>query len=178
MKTQENKGLLLFPYAYLEGKQTGANIKKSSRQQDIYLKNACVACLSARGACGKETDVALVTNIDVPQPYAGLLERGGVRIIHSPFDRFNFDGQFRWALAFYKLCALWHAVREQNYGRYAYLDTDVYVQSDFSDIWTECAGGRILLYDICHGLQVADYRNLISEFEAFNSDSLTNGGVN
>lgn len=176
MKEKEKKGLIMFPYAYQEGKQTGTNIGRTSRQLDIYLKNACVACLSARQACGTGTDVALVTNIDVPEPYAGLLAEGGVQIIHCPFDRFDFDGQYKWALAFYKLCALWHAVREQHYACYAYMDTDVYVQHGFDEVWAECEGGRILLYDFGHGLHIEHYRHIVSEFEAFRSDSLTVGG--
>ena len=178
MREKERKGLLMFPYAYQAGKQTGANIGHASRQLDIYLQNACVATLSARRACGADTDVALVTNIDVPEPYAGQLARGGVRVIACPFDRFDFGGEYKWALAFYKLCALWHAVREEGYGRYAYLDTDVYVQRDFGDIWAECDGGGVLLYDFGHGLQAADYRHILSEFEAFCSEGLTIGGGN
>ena len=125
-----------------------------------------MACVSARKNCGKDTDVALVTNIDVPNIYKEVLEQAGVKIILYEFDQFNFDGNYTWSLAFYKLCTLYHAVTELNYDNYAFMDSDVYVQSDFSDIWKECRQ-KILLYDICHGLQTEDYQRFLNEVGEF-----------
>lgn len=150
----------------------GVNWKKKDERLDLYLKNCCVACVSARKNCGKDTDVALVTNIDVPRGYAEVLEHAGVMVWKRPFDRFSFDGKYTWSLAFYKLCALSYAVENDEYEAFAFLDSDVYVQGSFSDIWKECRE-RVLMYDICHGLQVADYQRFLKEVAGFTGkDSL------
>lgn len=110
--------------------------------------------------------MALATNIEIPEKYATVLESFGVRIFRCEFDRFNFGKGFEWGLAFYKLCALYHALKETDYAAYAFLDTDVYVQHDFENIWKEC-DQHILLYDICHGLQVGHYCGFLSEVAQF-----------
>lgn len=142
------------------------NLKENKSRLDLYLKNCCVACVSARKNCGKDTDVALVTNMDIPTAYCEILEQAEVKILQYEFDQFNFDGNYSWALAFYKLCALSHAVEELDYDNYAFMDSDVYVQSDFAEIWKEC-GHKVLLYDICHGLQVEHYHRFLKEVEEF-----------
>lgn len=141
-------------------------MKESKSKLDLYLKNCCVACVSAKKNCKDNTDVALVTNIDVPTEYKKVLEQNGVKILRYNFDKFNFDGKYTWALAFYKLCALYHATEELDYDNYAFMDSDVYVQTEFSDIWKEC-GLKILLYDICHGLQTEDYQRFLKEVSEF-----------
>lgn len=125
-----------------------------------------MACVSARKNCGDDTDVAFVTNIELPAEYAEVLETAGVKVMRYEFDRFSFDGKYTWSLAFYKLCALSHAVELDEYEAFAYLDSDVYVQGDFADIWKECEA-KVLMYDICHGLQVEDYRRFMKEATAF-----------
>ncbi len=47
--------------------------------------------------------------------------------------RFSNFGE-KWMLT---LCALLHAVEELDYDNYAFMDSDVYVQTDFSEIWKE-----------------------------------------
>lgn len=67
------RGLILIPYANKEAYKTGANLKSSNRLE-VYLKNCCVACMSAKQNAYQQADVALVTNIDVPNPYKTILE--------------------------------------------------------------------------------------------------------
>lgn len=142
------------------------NLKENKSRLDLYLKNCCVACVSARKNCGKDTDVALVTNMDIPTAYCEILEQAEVKILQYEFDQFNFDGNYIWSLAFYKLCALFHVVEEIDYDNYAFMDSDIYVQSDFADIRKECRH-KVLLYDICHGLQIEDYQRFLIEVEEF-----------
>lgn len=122
--------------------------------------------MSAKQNACQQADVVLVTNIDVPNPYKAILEGNEIKIIKADFDDFNFGGNYMWALAFYKLCALKHVLIETNYGYYAYLDSDVYVQSDFENIWKEC-DSHIMMYDICHSLQVENYRHFLAEIKSF-----------
>lgn len=171
-----NRGIIMIPYAYLVNSNTGVNIANRSKQVDIYMKNCCVACLSAKKYNDSDTDVALVTNIDPPKEYRDILESHKIKIIYADFDLFNFSGEYTWALAFYKLCALHHILHEYDYDYYAYLDSDVFIQASFKSIWTEC-DAHILLYDINHGLQVKDYQHILSEMQDF-MPSLFNGGGN
>lgn len=113
--------------------------------------------------------MALVTNIDVPEPYKTILSDAGVKVQNCVFDNFSFDASYTWSLAFYKLNALKHAIEELPYDNFAFVDSDVYVQMDFSNIWKECSN-KILLYDICHGLQVEDYRHLLKEVGEFTKE--------
>ena len=75
---------------------------------------------------------------------------------------FDFPDSYRWALAFYKLCALYEICRKTNYDNYAYVDSDVFVQKSFNDIWEECRH-NILMYDIGEGLHSDEYRHFINE---------------
>ena len=163
------RGLILIPYAYVESFNSGVNIGKAIHQVELYLKNCCVAAVSARAHCGESTDVAVMTNITIPSPYNHLLTSAGVKIMTFSFDEFNFGGEYAWSLAFYKLCALSKAVSHLDYDYYAWLDADVYVQGSFDDIWREC-DHHILLYDINHSLANADYRRLLGEVESLCDD--------
>ncbi len=160
----------MIPYADLQEYNSGVNITKGVAHKEIYMKNCCVACLSAQEKNQGISDVALVTNIAVVEPYRSLLLQQGIKIYQIPFDKFDFGGDYTWSLAFYKLCALYHICRESHYIYYAYLDSDVYFQSDFSAIWAEC-DHHIMLYDINHGYQVEHYRHFLKEVDEFLSSS-------
>lgn len=147
----DKRGLIIIPYAY--GGNTGVSIQNVDSQRDIYLKNVSVAALSARSNTGADTDVMVVSNIEIPQPYCGLLSAAGVLMTLCPFDRFNFGThsksgeKVRWQLAFYKLCALAYCVERYGYDYFCFLDSDVFVQRSFDQIWEE-ARHNILLYDL------------------------------
>lgn len=157
--------IILIPYADKDGANTGVNINSDDKRVDIYLKNCCVALISAKHY-NSDCDVALVTNIDVPEKYNKLLSANNIKIIKTPFDEFTFGDKYLWNLAFYKLCAVDYVVKNFDYNYVSYMDSDVVIQSSFNDIWEEC-DYSVLLYDINHGLQVKDYRIIVDEFSAF-----------
>lgn len=163
---EKRKGILMIPYAEIKNYNSGVNVADQGNRRDIYLKNCCVACLSARYHNDEMTDVALVTNIDIPEKYQQLLIRNHVLVIHQDFDLFRFPESYTWSLAFYKLCALYRMLDRFNYDYYAYLDSDVYIQAGFENIWAEC-DDNILLYDINHGLQVEHYNHFLKEIKSF-----------
>lgn len=111
-----------------------------------------------------DTDVALVTNIDVPTTYRQLLDSYGVQIIRVDFNDFNFGKQYSWGLAFYKLCALYNVVRQTQYKCYALIDSDVYIQNHFENIWRECHHS-VLMYDINCGLDSAAFLTFEKEMK-------------
>ena len=168
------KGIVMIPYAYVKDFNVGINIGHKNNSLDIYMKNCCVASMSARQHCGPNTDVAVVTNIEIASPYKELLWQNGVQTIVFPFDEFCFEKGYKWSLAFYKLCALSKAVHNLEYDYYAYLDTDVYVQSCFDSIWNEC-DYNIQMYDINHSLDNANYRRLLAEIAEFTQQQ--SGGI-
>lgn len=162
-----NKKLIIIPYAY--GGNTGVSIQQPSRQLDTYMKNCCTACLSAKHNAGIDNDVMLVTNIDVPEPYASILISAEIKIEKCPFDNFNFGSTdvngktISWQLAFYKLCALEYCVKTLDYNFYSYLDSDVFVQASYERIWND-ASDNILLYDInepCDGYMVKEMQSFL-----------------
>ena len=161
------RGLLMIPYAYISDFNTGVNLDKN-RAFEIYMKNCCVAAISARYQCGENTDVAIVTNIEIPSKYRDIVESKGVKIISFPFDDFRFGREYKWSLAFYKLCALSKASKELDYDYYAYVDTDVYVQGSFDNIWEDCEN-NILMYDINQGCNSSEYRRVLNEMGNFDA---------
>lgn len=156
------KNLLIIPFAYKEGANTGVNIRRKHSSLEIYLKNCCVALVSAKQNVDSDTDCAIVTNMQLPSPYHHILANNGIKIIIQDFDCFNFGDNYRWSLAFYKLCALYRIVRSTDYDNYAYLDSDVIVQSSFSDIWTKCSN-NILMYDLKIEQNGDEYKHIFNE---------------
>lgn len=146
----------------------GVNVNEKNRFE-IYMKNCCVSLLSAKHY-NPDSDVALVTNIEIPDEFGDLLKSNGILIINAEFDTFKFSDDYKWGLAFYKLCALKHVVENYDYEYVSYMDSDVYIQSDFRDIWSE-SEDSLLLYDINHGLQVSDYRSFLEDYTSFSGNS-------
>lgn len=134
--TMGSKYLIMIPYAHISNMETGMNVanQKSDKQKELYLKNCCVALVSAK-THNPEADVAMVTNIEVPEPYASILTKAGVAVIRVPFDKFNFGQQYTWGLAFYKLCAQYYLSHHTGYDAIACLDSDIYIQASFAPVW-------------------------------------------
>ena len=169
MNSIENvSGIIMIPYAEVLGHKTSVNINHNSERITTYLKNCCVALISAKKH-NPSYDVALVSNIDIKEPFLSLLQKNDILIIKVPFDSFNFNAEYTWSLAFYKLCALYHISKECKYDYYAYLDADIYVQNSFNDIFEEC-NFHILMYDINHGLQVKNFNQFLLEVHSFLSN--------
>lgn len=154
--------LIIVPYAELDGAKSGLNISSTIDKRALYLKNCLVALFSIRVHNDDNTDVAFVTNIDVPDDYRRKLENKRIIVIRAPFTSFFPGNDYQWCLAFYKLCALKYVVDNTNYDKYAYLDSDIYCQRSFSDIWEE-ADQHVMLYDTNHGLSDKNYKRFILE---------------
>lgn len=165
------KNIIFIPYAYDKEKSTGANIRNKNKSVNTYLKNVCVACISAKHFNPNDT-VAMVTNLndnEIPEEYFEVLKGGGIEILYFNYDKYIFPKETSWGLCFYKLCALSHLL-ELDYDNYCYLDSDTFIQGSFKYIWEEVRTA-ILLYDFSHGLQVKDYKRFCAEINQF-SESL------
>ena len=157
--------VIFVPYADIKGASYGLNTNKGERPREIYFKNVCVSLFSAK-YYNPDADVALVTNIDLPEEYDSFLRLNSVKIIKAPFEKFKFDDQYPWCLAFYKLCALEFMVRNTKYDFFSYIDSDVYVQANFNGIWKECKYSA-LLYDLNNGFCEDFYEEFISTINDF-----------
>lgn len=162
------KKLIMIPYANCENMLGGVNVNDNNRSE-IYMKNCCVSLLSAKHY-NPNSDVALVTNIEIPEEFEKSLKDNAILIIRAEFNAFKFPDSYKWGLAFYKLCALKYIVENYDYDYVSYMDSDVYIQSSFDNIWSECKE-NILLYDINHGLQVKDYRLFLEDYFSFSGDN-------
>lgn len=160
--------LICIPFAYEENMNSGVNVSiKGKGKIEIYLKNACVALISAK-YYNPDSDVALVTNFsrwNIPEEFLSIFDKWEIKVMEIPFDQFRFQGSYTWALAFYKLCVL-KKLSCMKYESICYMDTDVYIQGSFDAIWTECRQ-NIMLYDINHGLNTRDYVLLCDEIESY-----------
>ena len=163
----ENK-IICIPFAYVKDMQSGENVFSTENQRLlVYLKNACVALVSAK-YYNEEANVVFATNLleeELPIQIRDILNNAHVRIVNIPYDEFRFPAEYAWSLAFYKLCVLKHFCKT-GFEKIVYLDTDVYIQDNFEFIWKEIEN-KILLYDINHGLGVDDYKSFCEEIKQF-----------
>lgn len=162
------KNLVIIPFAFDSSKQTGVNINTSCAFE-IYLKNICVASISTK-RFNPAIDVAVVCNFKLPEVYEQILLKNNILIFIEEFDSYCFPNDYKWNLAFYKLCALEKVVDKYQYDNYLFLDADVIVQDSFEAIFEELSD-NILMYDINHGLNVQDYRIILQEFKEFGISS-------
>ena len=162
--------LICIPFAYEENMNSGVNVSiKGKGKIEIYLKNACVALISAK-YYNPDSDVALVTNFgrwNIPEEFLSIFDKWEIKVMEIPFDQFRFQGSYTWALAFYKLCVL-KKLSCMKYESICYMDTDVYIQGSFDAIWTECRQ-NIMLYDINHGLNTREDRCVEEHVRDWNS---------
>lgn len=160
------KRVICIPFAFEAGANSGVNIKGDNRKM-TYLKNATVALVSAKWY-NPDCTVVFATNIqptELPEKIASVLAREGIEVKQIDFDYYRFSKDYKWSLAFYKLCVL-RALITDGFDYCCYLDTDVYIQGSFDAIWKECEH-KILLYDVGHGLKVSEYEKISAEMDEF-----------
>lgn len=162
------RNLVYIPFAFDPLKQTGVNVSKNNTLH-VYLKNICVATASIR-KYNPTIDIAVICNIELPNFYKKILLEQKVLIIIEDFDSFVFPNDYKWNLAFYKLCALEKVVQKYKYDNYIYIDVDVIIQNSLDSIFKELSD-NILMYDINHGLNVRDYQIIVREFNDFGISS-------
>lgn len=168
----ETKNLICIPYAYISdfvsGNATGNELEKIK----VYLKNACVALVSAKHY-NPNAIVVLATNLEeekIDGEFTTLLRKNNIGIFYIPYDSFKFSKDYTWSLAFYKLCVLSHLCK-MDFDNFCYMDADVYIQSNMDSIWEECKQ-HIMLYDTSHGLDIPSYVRFIDEIEKFTGKRL------
>lgn len=158
------KNLIFCSYAYVAGlkSSTEKNQPNSSEKILTYLK-CCVVSLVSAKTRNPGSDVALVTNIDVPNAIINILKANKIILLYKEFDSFRFESSIQWSLAFYKLCVLKYVVENFDYDNYLLVDSDTYFISEIKDLWTE-AEYHILLLDLAHNLSISQTQNMNNEY--------------
>ena len=161
------KNVIINAFAVDSEKCGGANIQ-AKKSLLVYLKNICVSLQSAK-INNPMTDVILVSNFKIPEPFCAQLERAGIGMIEIAFSCFNVPSSFVWSLAYFKLCALKYMAENTHYDNILLIDTDTVCMKEFREIWEETESS-ILLYnvhsnywdDVRQGI-VRDYEKLYGE---------------
>jgi hypothetical protein len=139
------KNLIFSAFAELPGYREGDGGNLGAVTYDRCL---VVALCSAKRA-NPDSEVALVTNAELAQPYAAQLAQAGVVVWECPFERYRVDAALEWSLAFYKLCAMQWVLQNKPFARYAMLDVDTFCQYSFQELWRETEEA-VLLYQVPH----------------------------
>ncbi len=159
-----SKNLIFCAYALNPLMKTSVNLKHKEQSKIIYLRNIVVALVSAKRN-NKECDVALVTNTELPVEFSDIFKKENILVIHEEFDEFKLPQEYKWGLAFYKLCAL-KKVLTRGYDNYLMFDTDTYTQSSLDDLWIETRDS-IMLYSINQRFSNKDYATFYQESKDF-----------
>ncbi len=133
---KKNK-LVFIPLAHKEHFLMAKNVVSNSDVAvNLYIKNAFVSLMSVKNH-NKDVDVALVTNINIPDDLSALFIENSILIISAPFDSFCMPPDNRWSLTFYKICALKYIIEHLDYEYVLELECDMYCFSPFSDLWQD-----------------------------------------
>lgn len=139
-----NKRLIFETYSNIDGYKSGANLWKGDDDRvSLYLKNACVSLISLK-LRNPDCDVALCTNISVPDRFKSLLEEKEVGIIEIPYDDYLFPEGMRWSLTFYKFKVMEYLLANTGYEQYLMLDTDTYCARNFGCMWENAELGILM----------------------------------
>lgn len=118
--------------AFDSGKAEGVNVEASNNSAAGYVKSTLVSLASARRE-NPGCDIALYCNEPIAAKYAKVADRLGVKVRVVPFDDYVFKSGLTWRLAFYKLCALKHALGE-GYDSICLMDTDTWSRGPVTDL--------------------------------------------
>ena len=157
--------IIFCSYAYLESYIS--TIEKSSNlvsneKINMYLRCSVVSLISLRNN-NPDCEIALVTNIKIPNNFEDIFNKNNIKVIRQKFDLFTFDSEMKWSLAFYKLCALDHIVNDFSYDKIMTVDLDVFCSKNLNEVWIE-ADTNLLLYDMHHSLSNQQSINMNNEY--------------
>ena len=157
------KDLIINAIATKEGYKSSPQLRNSNYLETYYM-NSYVSLYTAK-LQNNNCDVMLITNAEVPSKFLELFENSEIKIKYQDFDCFNLSNEFSWALAFYKLCALYHVANESEYDHYILLDTDTFVAKKLDELIYEIKDGGIMLYNIGHSYAHKDRKILIDNYQ-------------
>lgn len=157
------KRLIYCSFATLDGYVGSANFSQSSKSIDVYLKNACVSCFTAKKH-NPDCDVAFVHNLKVlPTEIQTFFDKYKILSIYVEYTNFLFSADYKWSLAFYKLCALKYLIYQSTYDCLIAMDTDTFVIGNLNACFT-VAENRLMLYNVQHPYDLEAFEQRLKEY--------------
>ncbi len=157
-----------FKENYKTSMQLGGNMDE--KKLALYMENIFVSLKSA-AIHNPDDTVMLVVNKEVPEPYRSLFKEENIRVKTIEFDNFVMPETFVWSLAFFKLCALFHVVTEEDYDNFLLLDADTVTMHEYDEMWEECKTG-VILYPLGHAYHHHDRERIRTDYRKLYEDDL------
>lgn len=155
--------LICCSFASKEGYNGSANAGKNIDAVDIYIKNACVCCFSAK-KYNPTCDVAFIHNLsEVPEQYDKFFKKHNILSIYVPYEKYTFPSTYKWSLAFYKLCVLDYLAHQEKYDAITMVDTDTIIIDSLESMW-EVSETRLMLYNVQHPNDLEAYQERLKEY--------------
>lgn len=157
------KKLIYCAFAAKVGFKGSENLSGQADSLRIYMQNACVCCFTAKKH-NPDCDVAFVHNLDViPDEFLSFFKKHKILSIFVQYDDFIFPADYRWSLAFYKLCALQYFANYSSYESIISLDVDTYSIGSLEPCFS-VMNDRLVLYNVQHSYNLEAYQRRLSEY--------------
>lgn len=135
--------------AFLEGYKSSYE-DEAKNNKSLYLMNAVISLISYKRNNGDD-DVFFLTNFELPQDVLSVLLKEQIKSVVISFDDFIFEGNIRYSLAYFKLCAWQYMVKNYHYEKYLLVDCDTYCCSSLNLVWKE-ADFHIMALEMAYNL--------------------------
>lgn len=167
-----SRNIIYCAFASLDGFNGSENMSGQKDALSIYLKNACVSCYSAKKH-NPDADVAFVHNLTrIPDEFKVFFNKYNILDIYLEFNSFIFPPNYRWSLAFYKLCALKYFTFNTEYNKIISLDVDTFSIGGLTPC-LEVMEDRLVLYNVQHSYNLDAYQRRLEEYhKLYNSNSI------
>ena len=157
------KRLIYCAFAAKEGFKGSENLSGQADSLRIYLQNACVCCFTAKKH-NPDCDVAFVHNLKtIPDEFVAFFEQYNILSIYVEYNDFVFPADYKWSLAFYKLCALQYFAEKSAYESVISLDVDTYSIGSLEPCFS-VVKDRLVLYNVQHSYNLDAYRRRLDEY--------------
>lgn len=159
------KNLIINVFAFKDNYNTSPQLGNNSKKDtiDVYMKNIFVSLKSA-SINNPNDEVALIVNKELEKKYLKNFEENNIKVIVIPFKKYVMPKQFKWALAFFKLCALEYVVNNLDYDKVLMLDADTVTTGALRNLWDEARYG-ILLYNVNHNISHKARQLIIQDYK-------------
>ena len=166
------KRLIYCAFASKEGFKGSENLSGQANSLQIYLQNACVCCFTAKKH-NPDCDVAFVHNLKtIPEEFVAFFDKYNILSIYVEYSDFVFPPDYKWSLAFYKLCALQYFAEKSSYESIVSLDVDTYSIGSLEPCFT-LMKDRLVLYNVQHSYDLDAYRRRLEEYsQLYKSDAI------
>ena len=158
-----SKRLIYCAFASKEGFKGSENLSGQADSLRIYLQNASVCCFTAKKH-NPDCDVAFVHNLKtIPEEFLLFFKQHSILSIYVEYNDFLFPADYKWSLAFYKLCALQYFAYESPYESVVSLDVDTYSIGSLAPCFS-VMDDRLVLYNVQHSNDLDAYQRRLKEY--------------